>query len=71
MKVTDVLNFVSDYQPENEIPGASEDSEVVGDNSGRVQAEETRPGALTVLWCFVVTFFTSLIPQPPPAVNVN
>ncbi|XP_064610399.1 homocysteine-responsive endoplasmic reticulum-resident ubiquitin-like domain member 2 protein [Liolophura sinensis] len=58
-------------QSENEIQETPEDSEVMGDNSGEAQAEEARPGALTLLWCFVVTFFTSLIPQPPPAVNLN
>ncbi|XP_060584191.1 homocysteine-responsive endoplasmic reticulum-resident ubiquitin-like domain member 2 protein, partial [Ruditapes philippinarum] len=29
------------------------------------------PGVLQVSWTFVSTFFTSLFPSPPPAVNVN
>lgn len=33
--------------------------------------EPAGPGVIKVVWTFFSTFFTSLIPQPPPAVNAN
>lgn len=33
--------------------------------------EPAGPGALKIVWTFFSTFFTSLVPQPPPAVNAN
>lgn len=33
--------------------------------------EPEGPGAIKVVWTFFSTFFTSLIPSPPPAVNAN
>jgi len=33
--------------------------------------EPPRPSVIAIAWCFVSTFFTSLIPQPPPVVNAN
>lgn len=33
--------------------------------------EPAGPGAIKIIWTFFSTFFTSLIPQPPPAVNAN
>ncbi|XP_033753989.1 homocysteine-responsive endoplasmic reticulum-resident ubiquitin-like domain member 2 protein isoform X2 [Pecten maximus] len=49
--------------------------------AGEGQTEEERPAppeqpppqesVLAVIWCFISTFFTSLIPQQPQAVNAN
>ena len=33
--------------------------------------EPDKPGALAVFWCFVSSFFTSLVPQQPAGVNGN
>lgn len=33
--------------------------------------EPPKPSPLSVAWTFFTTFFSSLIPQPPPAVNAN
>lgn len=33
--------------------------------------EPAGPGVIKIIWTFFSTFFTSLIPQPPPAVNAN
>ncbi|KAK3581184.1 hypothetical protein CHS0354_024718, partial [Potamilus streckersoni] len=29
------------------------------------------PGILSIMWTFISTFFLSLLPQQPPAVNAN
>ncbi|XP_069112852.1 homocysteine-responsive endoplasmic reticulum-resident ubiquitin-like domain member 2 protein [Argopecten irradians] len=49
--------------------------------TGEAQTEEEQqapaelpppqPSVLAIIWCFISTFFTSLIPQPPQAVNAN
>jgi len=41
------------------------------DNTEAPPPEPTRPSILQVAFMFCVTFFTSLIPSPPPAVNAN
>ena len=33
--------------------------------------EPPPPGVLAVAWSFIMTFFTSLVPQQPDAVNAN
>ncbi|XP_067651489.1 homocysteine-responsive endoplasmic reticulum-resident ubiquitin-like domain member 2 protein isoform X2 [Haliotis asinina] len=33
--------------------------------------QEARQGIIAMVWCFVSTFITSLVPQQPPAVNAN
>ncbi|KAL4234452.1 Homocysteine-responsive endoplasmic reticulum-resident ubiquitin-like domain member 1 protein [Mactra antiquata] len=57
----------NEIRPENVNPDETDSS------NGQVPAEEPprEPGALQITWTFVSTFFTSLFPQPPPAVNVN
>lgn len=42
-----------------------------GDREGPVIAAEQQLPRLTTAWTFVSTFFTSLIPERPPPVNVN
>ncbi|XP_060063789.1 homocysteine-responsive endoplasmic reticulum-resident ubiquitin-like domain member 2 protein [Ylistrum balloti] len=49
--------------------------------AGENPSEEERPtspeqpppreSVIAIIWCFISTFFTSLIPQPPQAVNAN
>jgi hypothetical protein len=54
----------SDSDGDNE---ASEDSVPIE----TVPPPEQTPGALSVAWSFFTTFFSSLVPQQPPAVNAN
>ncbi|XP_048254875.1 homocysteine-responsive endoplasmic reticulum-resident ubiquitin-like domain member 2 protein isoform X2 [Haliotis rufescens] len=43
--------------------------DVPGQSAQPVQ--EARQGIIAMVWCFVSTFITSLVPQQPPAVNGN
>lgn len=50
----------------------SEESVESSQQPTQQQAEEPpKPSAIGTLWCFVSTFFTSLIPQQPEPVNLN
>lgn len=66
--------------PEQEQPQQQQDNvqqEQQTENSEQESPEEQappeppKPSALYVAWSFFTTFFSSLIPQPPPAVNAN
>lgn len=66
-------------QPENvpRDPGAEETPAEEESNTPQTESTPTDtpepppPGALTVAWSFVSTFFSSLIPEPPAPVNAN
>lgn len=62
---------------DNEQQNEQEDSPDAAAAEGNLQQAEgpapqsPQPGALQVSWTFVSTFFTSLFPTPPPAINAN
>ncbi|KAK3085278.1 hypothetical protein FSP39_000958 [Pinctada imbricata] len=77
---------IQQHQQQNDIPnnqqqqnnhqnGNSQDKDDSNQEDTETAAIEEQappqPGVLAVTWCFISTFFTSLIPAPPPPVNAN
>ncbi len=59
---------------ENEDSGSSSDEAAEGAAEQAEPAEPAEPpppGSLEIAWSFVSSFFSSLVPQPPPAVQAN
>ncbi|XP_048752904.2 homocysteine-responsive endoplasmic reticulum-resident ubiquitin-like domain member 2 protein [Ostrea edulis] len=78
-------NTPRDPETEENSHRTEEDPERNEENSDRTEEERNTPqtdntteteeppppGALAVAWCFVSTFFSSLIPEPPAPINAN
>ena len=79
LSINHALFLVAEPRPENEAANAENEGEANNQEASSSEASEqpaappapVRPSFIRVLCTFVLSFFTSLVPQGPPPVQPN